>query len=323
MISVEISSYNRGAVLRLVLERLAAQSLPAERFEVVVSDDGSTDGTPEWVEEYATRAPYALRVVRNSHAGCGATHNRGIQEARGDVVLMIADDVLPTPGLLEAHARMHERHPEPEAAVVGRLEQSPLLPRTAFQEAWNRLVNGLFPRGSSELDYRNFWVNNLSFKKDFMLSRGMFRVWPAAAHEDLELGYRLQRQGMRLYFCDAALAYHHHAETIDSVSRRSYAQGYHWQYFESQVPDRWLRERSGNFRPGDGIVPRLRFWARHAVRSALFNRLTVPHLVLPLIRRSDRSAWAAAWVPLCTGKVASYYYRKGLRDWRRGLQFRP
>lgn len=325
-LSVEISSYNRGDILLQGLARLAQQTLPADRFEVVVSDDGSTNDTPDRVEAFAKTAPYALRVLRNAHAGCGMTHNAGIRAARGELVLMMADDVLPTPRMLEEHVRLHERHPEENVGVVGRQEQSPMLPQTPLQRFWDRVVNELHfarPRNRLELDYRDFWVNNLSFKKDFMLRHGMFHSWPPASHEDLELGYRLQTCGMRLLFCEDALAYHHHPETIDSVSRRSYAQGYHWRLFEKHVPDLWIRRRSGNFRPGDGIEPRLRFWSRNAARAALFNGLTVPTLVAPMIRKSDSAGWLAPLVPLCAGKVASYYFRKGYLDSRRGAAFSP
>jgi len=71
-LSVEITSYNRGHILKQVLERLAEQNYPSDRFEVVVSDDGSTDGTVESIREYAAQAPYTLTLVVNSHAGAGA-----------------------------------------------------------------------------------------------------------------------------------------------------------------------------------------------------------------------------------------------------------
>jgi glycosyltransferase involved in cell wall biosynthesis len=321
-LSVEISSYNRGHILRLVLDRLAQQTYPADSFEVIVADDGSSDGTPERIRDYAAHAPYHLELIRNDHAGPGVTHNTGILQARGSIVLMIADDVLPSPRLLEEHARMHESHPEQSVGVIGRLEQSPLLGQTPFQQTWNRIVDSLFPRDRAELDYRDFWVNNLSFKKEFFVRHGMFRAWPPASHEDLELGYRMQHKGLRLLFCDAALAYHHHPETIDSVSRRAYAHGYQWTLFESHVPDAWVRARSGNFRPGDNAAARWRFRLRNSARAALFNRITVPGVVVPLIRKSDTLAWLAPVVRLCTAKVSSYYFRRGVLDRRRGLPLR-
>lgn len=318
-LSVEISSYNRWPVLKEALDRLAAQTYPRDRFEVVVSDDHSTDGTLERLLEYARAAPFEMRVLPHPvNRGCGDNHNAGIRAARGEVVLMIADDVWATPRVLEEHARLHEGHPERHVGVVGRLEQSPMLPRTPFQRAWDPLVNRMFPRGRTEVDYRDFWVNNLSFKRDFMLEHGMFLSWPAGAHEDVELGYRLQRHGMRLLFCDAALAYHHHPETIDSVARRAYAQGYHWENFEAHVPERWVRQKSGNFRPGDPLADRVRFHARLAARSALFNGWTVPHLVVPAIRAAQTHRALAPLLPFSVGKVASHYFRRGLVDRRRG-----
>lgn len=318
-LSVEISSYNRWHTLQRVLDGLAGQRYPADRFEVVVSDDGSTAETLEHVREYARHAPYPIVLLANAHAGCGPAHNEGISRARGDVVLMIADDIVPTPGLLEAHARMHVEHPEPEVCIVGRIEQSPQLPQTVFQKAWDRIVGAMYPRDRRELDYRDFWVNNLSFKRAFMLEHGMFRDWPAASHEDVELGYRLQGRGMRLLFCADALAFHHHPETIDSVTRRAYAHGYQWTLFEAHVPDAWVRQRSGNFVRGDSLRTRVRFRLRLAARTLLFNSLTVPALTLPLIRRAERFRWLAPLVPLLAGKVASYFFRLGIRDRRYGL----
>lgn len=318
-LSVEISSYNRWPVLQQVLACLALQGYPKDGFEVVVSDDNSTDGTRERLREYALKAPFSMRLVENEvNGGCGTTHNSGIRAASGDIVLMIADDVLPTPGLLEEHARLHILHPQPEVGVVGRLQQSPTLPSTRFQKTWDPLVNSIFPHDRTEVDYRDFWVNNLSFKRKFMLEHGMFHSWPVGAHEDVELGYRLQQHGMRLLFSDKALAYHHHPETIDSVARRSYAQGYNWDNFESFVPERWVRTRSGNFRPGDGMAARLRFWVKLGVRAALFNQLTVPHVVMPLVRAAETNAFLAPVVPLSVGRVASYFFRKGLVDRRQG-----
>ncbi len=322
-LSVEISSYNRWSTLGLVLERLSQQTYPMDRFEVVVADDSSNDGTFESIQEFASQAPFSLRVVKNDHGGAAATHNNGIRHAVGDIVLMIADDVIPTERLLEHHARLHETYPDPAVGVVGRLEQSATMPQTVFQQAWDRHLNARFPRNRIEVDYTDFWVNNVSFKRSFMLQHGMFPVWPPASHEDVELGYRLQKSGMRLLFCDEALAFHHHPETVDSVIRRSYAQGYHWALFEAHVPELWVRARTGHFASGDGFGVRLAFFARLAARTALFNSFTVPHLAVPLIKQSERSSWLKPFVPQSVGKVASYYFRKGVVDRERGLPYRP
>jgi GT2 family glycosyltransferase len=315
-LSVEISTYNRKETLRRVLDGLARQTCPPDLFEVVVADDGSSDGTAEMVESLRPSLPYEVRFVGHRHCGPGATHNLGIRSARGGIVLMLADDILPRPELIREHLQAHDRHPSPAVAVVGRLVQSPELPQTSFQRAWDSILGALFPKEGATLDYRNFWVSHLSFKREFMLTHGMFREWPAASHEDLELGYRLQRQGMTLLFNPAAVGYHHHPETIESIAARAYEHGRNWYHLESAVDDLWVRVKSGTVRPADGLSLYLRVQLAHRLGSLLLNRLTVPLLVVPLTRQAERTKALAFLVPFLAGKIAGYHFRRGLRDSR-------
>ena len=90
-ISVVLCSYNRIASLEKVLESLVDQSLPPEQFEVVVVDDGSTDGTSERVK--AMQVPYKLTLCTQKNAGLATARNTGIMAATGWVVLFIDDDI--------------------------------------------------------------------------------------------------------------------------------------------------------------------------------------------------------------------------------------
>ncbi len=76
------------------------------RFEVVVVSDGSTDGTDEWLAGYA--APYALRPIGQPNGGPARARNRGIQEAGGEIIVFLDDDVEPVPEFLARHAAPHE-----------------------------------------------------------------------------------------------------------------------------------------------------------------------------------------------------------------------
>ncbi len=316
-LSVEISTYNRKDVLRMVLEGLSRQTYPTGQYEVVVSDDGSTDGTTEMVRGMQQTVPYSLRLLANRHRGCGHTHNAGILAAAGETVLMLADDILPTPRLLEEHMRFHAEHPDPSVAIVGRLAQSESLPQTTFQKAWDRVINGFLPVDVQEMDYTNFWVSNLSFKRDFMIRHGMFLDLPAGSHEDLELGYRLQRRGLRLIFNPRAVGYHHHAETIQSVSARSYVHGYHWHFLEERVPEVAVRIRSGHVGVADGVGVALTCLLRQFARTLFVNRVVIKSVVIPLIERSESVPSMAFLVPFLSRKVASYHFRRGLGDYRR------
>ena len=313
MLSVEISTYNRKDVLRMVLERLSRQTYPADGFEVVVADDGSTDGTAGLVESIRHRLPYSLSYFNDGHHGCGYTHNLGITRAKGDIVLMLADDILPEPRLLEEHMLTHAANPDPSVFVVGKLRQSADLPGTVFQRCWDP-ITGRDPEGKTALGYTDFWVSNISFKRDFMLRNGMFVDLPAASHEDIELGYRLQRKGMRLVFNKKALGYHHHPETIESVSARSYRHGYNWPHFESHVPELWIRARSGNISLKDGTALYLTTLIKGMLRKVVINKFLISSIALPVIRKAEEMPALSFAVPFLMMKVASYHFQRGLDD---------
>jgi glycosyltransferase involved in cell wall biosynthesis len=146
LLSVEISSYNRSHILLQTLAHLAAQTYPKDRFEVIVSDDGSNAETLNEIRRFAKKRAIPTEALGNNHAGCGITHNTGIRAATGDILVLMADDVLPTPMHLAEHARVHTQYPEPHIGVVGKLEQSPQLPDTPFQNTWDRVINRRFPK---------------------------------------------------------------------------------------------------------------------------------------------------------------------------------
>src|SRR5690349_19325338 len=102
-LSVIVTTYNRAQTLRVTLERLAAQTLPRDRYEVVVVDDGSPDDTGPMVADYGQRSPYRLRYLVHANRGPGYSQNRGIRAALGPWILLLADDIQPQPNLLAVH----------------------------------------------------------------------------------------------------------------------------------------------------------------------------------------------------------------------------
>ncbi len=92
MISVVVCTYNRAALLREMLGSFYAQDLYETPFELLVVDNASTDDTAEVVQGFAARPGF--RPVYEAEQGLSAARNRGIREARGDIIAMLDDDVL-------------------------------------------------------------------------------------------------------------------------------------------------------------------------------------------------------------------------------------
>jgi SAM-dependent methyltransferase len=71
-----------------------AQDYPADRLEIIVVDDGSTDTTPEVAKRYAAEHPGRIRYIRQDNSGLAAATTRGLQEARGELITLLdADDM--------------------------------------------------------------------------------------------------------------------------------------------------------------------------------------------------------------------------------------
>jgi GT2 family glycosyltransferase len=199
-------THNRRESLRTVLEALDKQTSLTDPFEVVVVCDGCTDGTPEMCRGLAVG--YRLNVVEQAQQGPAAARNRALQEANGEIVLFLDDDVVPDPELIKVHLEVHAR--DPRAVVIG-----PLLAPPGFHlEAWTRweaaMLEGQYSSmaaGRWEPTPRQFYTGNASVRRRYILEAGGFNAAFRRA-EDVELAYRLQRLKLNFYFRPDAKGWH-------------------------------------------------------------------------------------------------------------------
>ncbi len=106
-VSVVIAAHNQRDRLRLVLSGLAVQAFSGQ-FEVVVVDDGSTDGTGDLLRAYK-RIPIKV-IPLNTNVGRCRARNIGIAEARGDLIAFLDGDALPDPGWLAHHWHLFQHY---------------------------------------------------------------------------------------------------------------------------------------------------------------------------------------------------------------------
>jgi GT2 family glycosyltransferase len=337
LISVVVSTYRRVPVLRRVLEHLARQDLPFEHFDVVVSDDGSPDDTAAMVAEMRAQAPYRLGYLRHENAGPGYTENRGIEAARAPLVLLLADDIFLAPSAVRTHLEMHQAHPEPTVAVLGKVVQAPDLDQSEFLRKWN-------PFRFDELEDREvlppyrFGAMFLSVKRDFLLQKGLFNEKKgragAAAMEDLELGYRLSRQGMRLLYAKNALAYHYHVTTLEVAAARWYERGLNYGEFRRLAADpeisvyfhvldwRTCREYARVLAGPNWFRGAERSFAwhvvRHFARIVILNRVTARLFWRPFFELAEKSRTLARLVtPKMYRAFLYYHFLRGVHTGRR------
>ncbi len=186
--------------IRPSLESLRAQSLAAGRFEVLVVDDGCSDGAWAGIEVASETLDFRC-ADRKTDPGPGWRH-RGLSLARSPIVLYVEEDEVLDPACLEAHYLAHEEHPQPQAAVLGytgvrgESERSPLM-RYLAEADWRCLgcdeaLESFVVRGPG------FCGRLPSFKRRYLLDHGGFNSGFPLGTEQRELVFRLGRAGLRV-----------------------------------------------------------------------------------------------------------------------------
>jgi GT2 family glycosyltransferase len=228
--SVVVPTFNRAGLLQKVLEALRRQVPDDLSFELVVVDDGSSDGTSEVIDAFETTR-FTLVALRQENAGPAMARNHGLAAAIGRYVLFTGDDIEPAPDLLAQHLEAHRTLPDDRWAVLGRVSWAPELQLTSTMQH----VDGVgaqqfsyhFMEDGAEYDFRHFYTANVSTSRRLLEQEfgGFSSDFSAAAFEDAEFALRLSRRGMRIIYHAAAQAYHHHPYDARAFFKRQEACG--------------------------------------------------------------------------------------------------
>jgi len=226
-ISVIVPTYNRSDILKLNLEALQKQTYPSRNFEVFVCDDGSTDNTREVVENF--KSSFRLTYLRQENSGPAAARNMGIRQAKGELLLILNDDAIIEPDVLELHEETHHQHADEKISVLGSFSVMPqwqgepfgyLLQNSDMVFWFNKM------KADQKYDFNHFWTCNLSIPRQAVLDAGLFdEDFRGPAAEDIELGYRLQKMGYNVLYKPHIRSWHHHRQSPESFGRMHEVRG--------------------------------------------------------------------------------------------------
>jgi glycosyltransferase involved in cell wall biosynthesis len=179
---------------------LANQDYPKDKYEIIVVDDGSTDGT-ETLMETISYPQSTIRYIKQDRLGPHIARNRGIREAQGEVILFIDSDVFCPRSVLSAHLR---RHNEEDSIIVS----GPVVKTDKLHEDFRDIRKRRF-RKYFDLSGPSLITSNLSVKKKHLLMVGGFSdEFKGYGWHDWELGLRLKQAGLKTKRDLGALAYH-------------------------------------------------------------------------------------------------------------------
>lgn len=242
-LSVVLPCRNGAATLPTQLEALARQSWDGS-WELVVSDNGSTDGTVEVVERYRDRFPSLTIVDSSDHAGLAHALNVGVAAARGKSVTFVNDDDEVAGGWLRAMGDALERH----ELVAGSLEFDKLNEPWTIEVRGRPQIDGLVEWGFA--DYLPFAFGpTIGLRRRLHDAIGGFDEAMTPAAEDMDYCWRLQLAGSELRFVPSAVTHYRQRHSLRAVysQARSYGVGNVLVYKKhrgralSAVPHPWRR----------------------------------------------------------------------------------
>lgn len=209
-VSVVIPSYNRRDCLLDLLSDLSQQGV--QPGEVIVVDDASPDNTVQAIRE---KFPEVLLLVNEQNGGPCVSRNRGVREAKGEIILGLDSDVsLSDPNLVGKVKEAFERASDDLAGYAFRVYEpdgkTDDLPRW-----WHPLPAERFKDQSFETSY--FSGTAYAFRREAMMKGGLYPEVLYMHYEEVELAFRMMDQDQRIEYCPELTVLHH----ANPVSNRS------------------------------------------------------------------------------------------------------
>lgn len=228
LISVIIPVYNGAQTLPACLRALKKQTVSPEAFEIIVVDDGSTDGSALVAQQPG------VRVIRQNNAGAAAARNHGARVAQGELLLFTDADCVPAPDWVAQLSA-----PFADATVAGakgvyQTAQTELTPRFVqmeYESKYERMAD------AETIDFVDTY--SAAYRREVFWAVGGFDVtFPGASVEDQEFSFRVAEAGHRLVFAPQAMVLHTHDRSAPEYARRKYSIGYWKNWVVQRHPDK-------------------------------------------------------------------------------------
>ncbi len=228
-VSVIFATYNRSDVIRDVLNTWRQVHKNTKySYEIICSDDASSDNTVAIIEEFKD---LPITILRNEHGGASKARNAALKIAKGEIVIFTGDDIFPDMDFVNHHYENHLKYGD-KICTLGRIEWHKDIKMNHLMYHITNIgceqfgFAGLPPY--SLIDFRHFYTSNISVSKKELdaLDKHFDLTFDKYGFEDIELGYRLFENGVKIFYDPDLVAYHHHIYAdVDKFCNRQNSAG--------------------------------------------------------------------------------------------------
>lgn len=219
-ISVIIITNNRKDDLGHCIDALLSQSYPSKKFEIIIIDSWSTDGTEEMVKKYGM----AIKFIISSQKGYSACRNLGFRKSRAEIVAFTDSDCIPAKNWVKTIIEDF-KHSGKEIVAIGgptKVSAGKCLIARVSQQIVNDSVSGL-RKGSSAFFMT---TTNLALRKNIVRIIGPFdRRYDFETGEDTEFCWRIVKSGLKLRYNSSIVVDHSQRSSIRGFLKQHYNYG--------------------------------------------------------------------------------------------------
>ncbi len=224
--SIVIPTFNKASRLKYMLCGLQDQDIGKDEFEVIIINDGSTDDTEEVVKQFEDKIN--IKFIFEENSGQATARNKGIAIAQNEIILFLDDDILVGPDLVRLHVEEHSKNSN--SIVLGKINLVPasnfdevakIIDSEGYQQAFCKIadytcedwyldmVEAIYRKGLNDIAWICFTGGNSSIeKKDIENLHGFDTEFYRWGPEDIELGYRCKKAGLKFRYCNNLLGFH-------------------------------------------------------------------------------------------------------------------
>ncbi len=212
-LSVVICTYNRDRFIVACLESLSVQTLADDDFEVIVVNNYCTDNTASLVQDFLQRHPgRPFRTVFEANKGLSHARNRGIGEAKGEVILYLDDDAECEPDLLETHLNFFKQNTGASGAGGRILPRYSEAPEPPWMSRWlDGYIARMDPGGKKRLFSGRMkypFGCNMAYRKKYLQQIGGFNTDITFRGDDKYIFLMVKTINPNIYYLPEALVYH-------------------------------------------------------------------------------------------------------------------